>query len=143
VTLLELLVVMVLIALAASAVVLTAAPRQPSLSQEAARLAAQAALAQDEAALSGRSVALRLDAQGYRFERRAGPALWRPLEEPPFGPQEWGEEVRVDFSSRQPVVRIVFDAAGFTEAQTVVLRRGREGARVLFGAEGARVEAIP
>jgi hypothetical protein len=25
----------------------------------------------------------------------------------------------------------------------VVLRRGREGARVLFGAEGARVEAIP
>jgi len=140
VTLLELLVVMTLIAIAAGAVVLTAVPSTPPLAQEAARLAARAAFAQDEAALTGAALALRLDAEGYRFERRTGPD-WRPLEEPPFKPVAWGEDVRVEFTPRAPVARVVFDAAGFTTASEVLLRRGAERARVRFDASGAQVEA--
>lgn len=140
VTLLELLVVMTLIAIAAGAVVLTAVPATPPLAQEAERLAARAALARDEAALSGRVVALRMDADGYRFERRTGPD-WSALEEPPFAPVRWGEDVRVEFTPRAPDARVLFDPAAFATAAEVLLRRGSERARVRFDVDGAQVEA--
>ena len=67
-TLLELLVVLVILGVAAGMVTLSVAPREERLvALEAERLGALFRLAQDEARVRGRPVAWRADTQGYRF----------------------------------------------------------------------------
>jgi general secretion pathway protein H len=67
-SLLELLVVLVILGIAAGVVSLSVAPREARLvAEESERLAALFRLAQDEARVRGRPVAWIADAQGYRF----------------------------------------------------------------------------
>ena len=77
-TLVELMVVLTILALAATAVVLTIPGEERSVRSEADRLAARLAAARDVAVVEGRSVAVNFAPSGYGFERRIDGA-WAPL----------------------------------------------------------------
>jgi general secretion pathway protein H len=90
-TLVELMVTVAVIGVAATAVVLTAAPPTPRVQDTAERFAARLTEARSEAILGNRSVSVRIDETGYRFEVLDG-REWlearRPLEA-----AVWGEGV--------------------------------------------------
>jgi len=71
VTLVEVLLALAIVGLAASVVVLNSPPSDRQVRREAERFAARLAAAQDEALLSGRPVGLDPAAGGYRFLRYA------------------------------------------------------------------------
>ncbi|NWG92695.1 MAG: GspH/FimT family pseudopilin [Parvularculaceae bacterium] len=79
-TLVELLVVIVILALASSVVLLNAPPSRPKVKEDAERFAARLALAMDEAIATGGVMRISIDAKGYQFERmQAGE--WTPLDD--------------------------------------------------------------
>lgn len=123
-SLVELMVVVALIGLAATAVVLTLPDPSGRLDDEAARLRARLNLARDEAVLGGRPVALRLDADGYAFLRRED-GQWRALDEAPLKPAEWSAHARPVLDGVNSRM-IVFDPAGTAEpAHVRLMRNGR------------------
>lgn len=67
-TLVELLVVIVILALASSVVLLSAPPLRPAVRDDAERFAARVQLAFDEMVASGRILRVRIDASGYEIE---------------------------------------------------------------------------
>ena len=67
-TLVELMVVIAIIGVAAGAVLLSMPDPRPTLAVEAERFAARLTLAREEAVMTNRPVALRADAAGYGFE---------------------------------------------------------------------------
>src|SRR5690606_39996616 len=73
-TLVELMVVIAIIGVAAGAVVLSMPDPRPTLAVEAERLAARLTLAREEAVMTNRPVARHADTAGYGFEsfERAG-----------------------------------------------------------------------
>jgi len=99
-TLLEVLLVMVLIGLAASTVVLTLTGNGPQrqLQQQAQRLAAKLQLALDEAVLRRRELGLEVLSQGYRFlllDAEAG--QWQVIEiDRQLGPVELDKAYRLE-----------------------------------------------
>lgn len=87
-TLLELLVVVAIMGIAAGLVSLSVAPSEERLVvEEAGRLAALFRVAQDEARVSGRPIAWQADTQGYRFV--AGDMLRGSNPDDPLRPREW------------------------------------------------------
>lgn len=82
-TLVELLVVIVILALASSVVLLNAPPSRPKVKDDAERFAARLTLAMDEAVATGAVMRVSIDAKGYQFERlKAGE--WTPLDDDRF-----------------------------------------------------------
>lgn len=77
-TLVELMVVLVLIGLAASVVMLAARGPDAAAGDEAARLALRIAGARDRAIVDGRSTRVEFVADGYRFAERSG-GEWVPV----------------------------------------------------------------
>ncbi len=69
-TLIELMVVVVIIGIMATAVSITAMPRSNDLRTDAERLAHLFALAQTEVRMDGRPITWRADRDGFRFERQ-------------------------------------------------------------------------
>ncbi len=148
-TLVELMVVLVLIGLAAGAVLLTMPPAKDGLDDAVTRLAARLEWAADHAVLSGEPVGLILGAQGYRFARyRLG--QWQPVrDEPALAPASWpqgamawlemadGALLPVDEASAEvPLLR--FDPTGMTPAFRLVL--AQDGARqVIVGDQMGRL----
>lgn len=87
-TLVELLVVMVLLGIAAGAVTLSIAPSEERrVTEELLRLGALFRLAQDETRTTGRPVTWEADVDGYRF-RRGDPAL-ADASDDPLRPRRW------------------------------------------------------
>jgi len=70
-TLVELLVVIVILALASSVVLLTAPPTRPQVRDEAERFAARMQLALDHSITSTKPVRVKIDTSGYLFEALA------------------------------------------------------------------------
>lgn len=68
-TLVELLVVIVILALASSVVLLNAPPSRPEVRDDAERFAARLQLVMDEAVATGAVMRIAIDAKGYKFER--------------------------------------------------------------------------
>lgn len=128
-TLVELMMTLVVIGLAAGAVVLSMPDPRPAVGEAAERFAARLVRAREEAILTNRLVSVTTDPQGYAFARFDGDA-WTPLDGP-FGHQAWGEDVR---APRRPV-RIVFEATGGAEPAVVEL--SREGQAVLVRVDAA------
>ena len=129
-TLVELMVVLVIIGLAATAVVLAMPESGGSLESEAERFAARAKAARDSAIVEARPVALQVDSGGYVVSRRRG-GEWRA------GPrQTWSEGTQAETSGAlQGGTR--FDSTGLAEPLSLALRRrGREVA-VDIGADGS------
>ena len=141
-TLVELMVVLAIMALAATAVVLTIPGDERSVRSEADRLAARLAGARDIAVIEGGSVAVNFAPSGYGFERRIAGA-WQPLPAPSFPQRNWPGDVRFSAGDGQGAARILFDRVGTSPTpQAVVLSGGdaREIVRVSATGEVSRGE---
>ncbi len=139
-TLVELMVVLSILALAAAAVVLTIPGEERDVRSEADRLAARLAAARDVAVIEGRSVAVNLAPSGYGFERRVSGA-WQPLPGRAFEQRNWPGGLRFIAASGEGVTRILFDRVGTSPTpQAVVLTGGdaREVVRVSAAGEVSR-----
>lgn len=137
-TLVELLMVVAILGLAAGAVVLAAPDPRPSVGAEAERFAARLVRAREEAVLTNRTVAVETTAGGYEFSAFDG-VRWTPLAEGPFGPEVWGEGTAV--VTRQGEGRAAFDSTGGAEPAAWSLTREGRGVVVLVdGAGEVRVD---
>ncbi|MBL9065312.1 MAG: GspH/FimT family pseudopilin [Sphingopyxis sp.] len=139
-TLVELMVVLAIMALAATAVVLTLPGEERSVRSEADRLAARLAAARDVAVIEGRSVAVNFAPSGYGFERRIG-GEWQPLPGRAFEHRNWPGDVRFSAGDGRGAARILFDRVGISPTpQAVVLTGGdaREIVRVSATGEVSR-----
>jgi len=128
-TMVELMVVLFIIGLAATAVVLAVPEQGGSLQAEAERFAARAKAARDAAIVEARPVALTIDSQGYGFARRSG-GEWRP-----GAHHEWGEGTSIE-AAGAAAAATRFDSTGLAEPLTLILRRGERQAAVRIGADG-------
>lgn len=123
-TLVEMMVVIVIFALAAAAVVLAMPETGGSLQSEAERFAARAKAARDGAIIESRAAALDVTAAGYDVSRRVDGA-WQPA-----GTYEWVQGTAVEGG------RTRFDSTGLAEPLQVTLRRGERRVAVEIRSDG-------
>jgi general secretion pathway protein H len=143
-TLVELLVVLVIIGLAGTAVVLTAPGGGDTLARDADKLAARLLRAREEAVLAGRGVQVRVSAAGYDYLRQDFDA-WRPLHEGPFRPARFADGTRAQLpaSGAQAHVTFDFDPIGGNRPQAVVLEHLERRVRIAIDATGeVSVDAV-
>lgn len=134
-TLIELMVVITIIGLAAAAVVLAIPDPRGRLVDEADRFAARTQAARDFAIVEGRPVAVRVTARGYAFDRRES-GQWLPVDAKGFRSQPWSDGTAA-LVGRGGTERVAFDATGQPdEPAVVVLQRSGRQMRVSIGANG-------
>jgi general secretion pathway protein H len=139
-TLVELMVVLALIGLAAAAVVLTMPAPDGGTRSEATRFAARVAALRDRAVIEGRAHGLWVTASGYGFERRVGDG-WQPLDEGRLSRADWRRGTRVTVDG-QPQGRLSFDRVGLpSRAMTVEFAAGDSG-RARVSIDGAGEVAV-
>jgi len=131
-TLVELLMVVAILGLAAGAVVLAVPDPRPAVGAEAERFAARLARARDEAVLSNRLVAVEVGSDGYAFTVFNG-RTWSALSEGPFGPQAWEAGTGIEIAEGS---RFVFDPTGVAEPLTITLSRDRKELTVAVDGAG-------
>lgn len=125
-TLVELLIVLAILAAAAATVVLTLPDARGQLRRQAERFAARLQHAEQEAVLTNRRIAVRVDAKGYGFRvQHAG--QWQPLEAPGLESAVWDADVAPVFQ-QESALTARFDPAGLAEPMRLVLTL--EGERV-------------
>jgi general secretion pathway protein H len=129
-TLVELMVVIVIVGLAASVVVLTIPEASGSLAGEAETFAARAKAARDGAILEARPAAIRVGPAGYDVLRRLD-GEWRA--EPA---REWTEGTAVALTGGSDG-SIRFDATGLAGPAILTLRRGERQIAVQIEADGS------
>lgn len=133
-TLIELIVVLFIIGLAAAAVVVTAPGGQSRLRSEADALALRIAAARDQSVLQSHSIGIWLRPSGYGFERRSD-GQWDALTTKPFKTVDWQPGTRIMGVDRQS--RVVFDATGMPNAPTKIrLSHNDEAVTVDISASG-------
>ena len=133
-TLIELMVVITIIALASAAVVLTLPDGSERLRADAERFAGRVAAARDNALVGGRAMAVWVSADGYGFSRREQ-GVWRELADAPFATTSWQDGVAAETGGRQ--LRASFDGTGTpSEPVAVTLRRGDRRETVTVDAAG-------
>lgn len=130
-TLVELLMVVAILGLAAGAVVLAVPDPRPAVGAEAERFAARLSRAREEAVLSNRPVAVEVTRTGYAFAAFDGRA-WSALNDGPFGPETWQTGTAV---APEEGARFVFDPTGV--AEPVVVTLARDGKRRTVSVDGA------
>lgn len=129
-TLVELMVVLAILALAVTAVVLTIPGDARTVRGEADRLAARLAAARDVAVIEGRSVAVNFAPSGYGFERRIE-GTWQPLPGRAFEQRSWPGDVRFVADGGQAVARILFDRVGTSPTPQAILLTGGDAREVV------------
>src|SRR3978361_732746 len=92
-TLIELMVVITIFALAAVAVVLVMPDPRGRIRDDAERFAARARAAHDAAIVSARPVSVWVTPGGYGFDERTG-GQWRALGEKPLRVAQWGNGIQ-------------------------------------------------
>ncbi len=132
-TLVELLMVVAIIGLAAGAVVLSVPDPRPSVAEDAERFAARLSRAREEAILSNRPVAVETTSAGYGFSVFDG-AAWSALDEGPFGPEIWTAGTTVAPSN--PPMRTVFDPTGVADPAALTLTRDRHSRTIAVDGAG-------
>lgn len=140
-TLTELMVVLVMIGLLASAVVFVLPDPRGRLIDAGESFAARARAAQQAAIAEMADTALWVSPAGYGFERRQDDA-WAPIGQPPFEDRQWPEDTTVEIAQQDGErTRIIFDATGLNGPLDVTLTRDAETVGVAIGADGTiRVE---
>ena len=128
-TLVELMVVLVILGLAATAVVLAMPEQGGSLQAEAERFAARAKAARDSAIVEARPVALTIDAGGYAFARRSG-GEWHAGQR-----HAWAEGTEAQ-AAGESASGTRFDSTGLAEPLMLTLRRGERVVAVRIGGDG-------
>lgn len=132
-TLIELMVVITIIALASAAVVLTLPDGSEKLRADAERFAGRVAAARDNAIVGARPMAVWVSPSGYGFARREQ-GQWRPLADKPFATTPWRDGVTADTGGQQ--LRVSFDGTG-TTAEPVAVTLVRDGRRQAITVDGA------
>ncbi|MFA5989316.1 MAG: GspH/FimT family pseudopilin [Sphingomonas sp.] len=136
-TLVELLIVVTILALASAATVLALPDPRGRLVEEAERFAARARAAHDSAIIEARSVSIWVTPQGYGFDRRAG-GTWRPIADKPLRVARWAQDVNALLPPGDERGRIIFDSTGSAnQPLDVQLRRERETITVSIDTSGA------
>lgn len=132
-TLIELMIVMTIIALASAVVVFAVPDPRGRVIDEAERFAARVHAARDDAVVQARDVRVSVTARGYRVERRRR-GVWEALNERPFKPVEWASETSaiVGTSGQQA---ITFDSTG-TPASPAAVTIVRDTAQVTVTVAG-------
>lgn len=124
-TLVELMIVIAVMALLASAVVLTAGSVGGGPQDTATRFASRLAAARDEAILTGRPTSAWMSPSGYGFDQlRQG--RWERLEERPFQGDDWGPRMAMRLAGEQARSRVQFDSLGLPD-QPLQLQLARDG----------------
>lgn len=138
-TLVELMVVITVIALASAAAVLAMPDPRGRVFDEAARFATRAKAARDVAVVEGAPVGLWVTAGGYGFDRRVA-GVWTPLSDKPFRLERWRQGTRAAVGGARQ--RIVFDPTGLADRPlSVRLTRDRASVTARIDTNGrARVE---
>lgn len=121
-SLVEMMVVVFIMGLLATAAVLTLPGNERKLRDEAERFAARTLAARDEAIVGARPVALVVSERSYYFERRVE-GNWQPLPGRGFDLTGWNGDTRADLGRQ----RIIFDSLGLASTDAVVRLR-RDGA---------------
>lgn len=135
-TLVELMIVMTIFALAAAAVVLTLPDARARIRRDAERFAARTKAAHDAAIVGARPVSVWIAAGGYGFDERVG-GRWRAVERP-LGVAQWSSGVTALAPDQAGRTRIVFDPTGLADrALSIDLRREGQSVRVSIGTDGA------
>ena len=129
-TLVELMIGLAIMALAATAVVLTIPGEERTVRSEADRLAARLAAARDIAVIEGRSVAVNFAPSGYGFERRIS-GEWQPLPGRAFEHRNWPGDVRFAAGDGQGAARILFDRVGISPTPQAVVLTGGEAREIV------------
>jgi type II secretion system protein H len=132
-TLVELMVVIAIMALATSVVALSIPPSNGRVRLQAESLAARLLAARDAAIIESRDMAVIVDARGNSVERRQRGA-WQPVNLRPFTRSEWRDGTEALVSAERQ--RIVFDTTGSTVPATVTLADGERRATVEVAADG-------
>ena len=135
-TLVELMVVLAVLALAATVVILTIPGSNARVAEEADRLAVRIAALRDLAIVEGRPMALVVSPSGYAFERREAGG-WMALPGKGFDQHDWPSGVRLTEPGNNAPVRIAFDTIGMTSARTALaIGDGEVTARLTVSATG-------
>lgn len=135
-SLVELMIVLMLIGVAATAVVLTIRPGGDDARAQATRLAVRTAALRDRAVIEGRAFGLWVTASGYGFERRIDGG-WQPIDEGRLSRQDWqaGTATSVNGISNG---RVRFDRVGLPDRTLRIdLSAGESRASVVIDAAGA------
>lgn len=134
-TLVELMVVLFLIGLIASAVILTVINTERGSTSQVERFAARIAALRDRAVVEANPLAFWVRASGYGFERWTK-GRWQPLEAPPFDTVNWQQPIKANVPSGR-MVRIAFDANGIPSVpMDIMLSSGTKPLRVKMDAAG-------
>jgi len=128
-TLVELMVVLVIVGLAAAAVVLAMPAPGGSLETEAERFAARAKAARDQAIVEARPAGLAIGPGGYEVSRRVG-GQWRVIAH-----YDWIAGTRAAAAGTF-AGRTRFDATGTADPLNVTLHRGDRQVAVAIGNDG-------
>lgn len=135
-TLVELMVVLVVMGLAASIVIMTLPSREEAGVRAATKFAARAAAARDFAIMSGKPTGVWMTASGYGFESMSE-GRWSALTTRTLKDTDWGKGVAAQFSTGA-AARVRFDSVGLASNDVVVSIVGEgEGPRkVSIGMNG-------
>ena len=140
-TLVELMVVVTVIALASAIAIWALPDPQGRVVDEAARFAVRTRAAHDSAIVESRPVSVWVTAGGYGYDRRIGGA-WTAISEKPLRVTEWskGTEAALDDPSRR--VRITFDTTGLADRATTIRlsRRGAQATVQIAADGGVRID---
>jgi general secretion pathway protein H len=135
-TLVELMVVLAVLALAATVVILTIPGSNARVADEADRLAVRIAALRDLAIVEGRPMALVVSPSGYAFERREAGG-WSALPGRGYDRHDWPRGVRLTAPAGGAPLRIAFDTVGMTSARTALaIGDGEVTARLTVSATG-------
>ena len=135
-TLTELMVVLVILGMLASAVVFVMPDPRGRLIDEGEAFAARAHAAQEAAIVEMSDTAMWVSPTGYGFERHDGEG-WISMSRPPFEDREWPEDLAVSISPLAGErARIIFDATGLNDPLDVSLAREETQVSVSIGADG-------
>jgi len=134
-TLVEVMVALFVMGLAAGAILLNLPPPGPRLSDEAERLAARLRNAQQEAVLTNRDVEVVITPQGCGFRvRRQG--RWTPLDTGAFESRPWAEGLSVRVQGGEGVEAVRFDSTGGAEPAAIRLSAGGRSVGVAVDPQG-------
>lgn len=134
-SLVELMVALVILGLAATAVVLTLPTGTSGLAGEASRFAVRAAALRDRAIVEARPMRLWVSASGYGFEARQG-AAWQPVADRTLRTTDWPQGMTARWNGAAQG-RISFDRLGMADGDAeLVLADGDARQAVRIDAAG-------
>ncbi len=135
-TLVELMVVLFIIGLAAGAVVLNLPGDETAISDDSSKFAARLSAIRDEAILQSRGMAVWVAPSGYGFEQRVG-GTWQPIGDRAMRAANWNPGTVAQTGEDDGQVRISFDSTGLPSGpMDVTLVRGDRKTVVRVDAAG-------